>query len=237
MLNNLPPVIKNLVLINLLVFVLLNIPRFTQRPLPLGMESWFFLEKSDLIYPRAEAEVEGKVRYLVGNASDGYSAIPSGPEDFKPAQIVGHFFAHHELFHFIFNMMALISLGTGLEYVLTSRKFLEFYLFCGVLGGIFIAFLDPSPNPVLGASGAISGVIVSFAVYFPNEKLGFFFLPPVKSGYIALGVGVLSLIFVIRSYFGYSSGFISHFGHLAGMVSALIYFGLYKLKNQFLRKL
>jgi len=216
MLNNLPPVIKNLVLINLLVFVLLNIPRFTQRPLPLGMESWFFLEKSDLIYPRAD---------------------PSGPEDFKPAQIVGHFFAHHKLFHFIFNMMALISLGTRLEYVLTSRKFLEFYLFCGVLGGIFIAFLDPSPNPVLGASGAISGVIVSFAVYFPNEKLSFFFLPPVKSGYIALGVGVLSLIFVIRSYFGYSSGFISHFGHLAGMVSALIYFGLYKLKNQFLRKL
>jgi membrane associated rhomboid family serine protease len=144
-------------------------------------------------------------------------------------QIVTHFFSHTEIFHIVFNMMALISLGSGVEYVLGSKRFLEFYLFCGVLGGILITLFDPSPSPVLGASGAIFGVIVAFAVFFPREGLSIFFLPPIEARWVAIGIGVVSLGLVITGM----GGSISHFGHLAGMIAALVYFGFFKLRSMF----
>jgi len=204
MFNNLPPVIKNLVIINGIIFLFLFWISSQANMLPLLQ--YFLLFKSDILIERI-----------------------GGGEMFMPLQIITHFFSHKDLFHIAFNMLALVSLGTHVEHVFGSRRFLEFYLFCGIIGGIFITVLDPSPNPVLGASGAISGVIVAFAIFFPKEKLSVFFMPPVESKWVAIGIGVISLLFVLFS----SSGSISHFGHLSGMLAALIYFGFYRLRSRF----
>lgn len=201
MLENLPPVIKNLVIINGIIFIFLF--WVSSQPNMISLMEYFLLFKSDILISRG-----------------GYSGL------FQPLQIVTHFFSHQGIFHIAFNMMALVSLGTGVEYVFGSRRFLEFYLFCGVVGGLIIAFFDPSPSPVLGASGAISGVIVAFAFFFPNEKLSVFFLPPIESRWVAIAIGVISLLLVVFQV----GGQISHFGHLAGMIAALMYFGIYKLK-------
>jgi membrane associated rhomboid family serine protease len=201
MLENLPPVVKNLVIINGIIFIFLF--WVSSQPNMISLMEYFLLFKSDVLIGRG-----------------GYSGL------FQPLQIVTHFFSHQGIFHIAFNMMALVSLGTGVEYVFGSRRFLEFYLFCGVVGGLIIAFFDPSPSPVLGASGAISGVIVAFAFFFPHEKLSVFFLPPIESRWVAIAIGVISLLLVVFQV----GGQISHFGHLAGMIAALMYFGIYKLK-------
>lgn len=207
MFQSLPPVVKNLVIINAIVFVFLFWASSQAEFAPVILN--FMLCKSDFLIARPMI--------------DGFYAYG----EFKPLQIVTHFFSHKEIFHILFNMMALASLGSGVELVMGSKRFLEFYLFCGVVGGIFIAFLDPSNNPVLGASGAISGVIVAFAILFPRERLSVFFLPPIEARWVALAIGGLSFIFVVVG----GGGFISHFGHLAGMVAALIYFGFFKLRS------
>jgi membrane associated rhomboid family serine protease len=197
----LTPIVRNIIIANVAVFFILNIV----INLNVGegvirfFSDYFLLFKSDAIMARD------------GNA-------------FHPVQLVTHFFSHIQLWHIAFNMFALASLGPAVEMVWGSKRFLTFYLFTGTVGGLMIAFLDPSPNPVLGASGAISGVVAAFAVNFPRTKLSLFFLPGIEARYLAIGIGVLSAVLVFARYREVDTGSISHFGHLAGMVAAVIYF-------------
>ena len=141
---------------------------------------------------------------------------------FKPLQLVTHFFAHIGFLHILFNMLALFSIGTPVELVMGSRRFLQYYLICGVLGGLLIATLDPSPNPVLGASGAVAGTAVAFALFFPQNELLIFPIPfPIKAWKLVLGYGVFSFVMVVINPV---AGGISHFAHLSGMLVAVGYF-------------
>lgn len=211
MFRNITIVVKNLAIINLIVFLVLNLAMIK------GYEQilhFFLLFKSNAIIDH------------------GNSGLFGSGDLFQPYQIVTHFFSHIEIWHIAFNMLALISIGSWVERIMGSRRFLEFYLFCGVVGGTMIAFLDPTVGPVLGASGAISGVLLAFALAFPNERLLIFFIP-MKAKYMVGGIAAISLIFVVQSYFTIeNSGGVSHFGHLAGMVAAAIYFGFLKLRRK-----
>jgi len=198
MFNNLTPVVKNLVIINVLVYASLWLLK-----LPDDISVYFMLFKSDAIIPRP-----------LGSASF-----------FRPAQVVTYFFNHGGIFHILFNMLALTSIGSIIERVFGPEKFLKFYLFCGIFGGILVTLFDPSESPVVGASGAILGVLVAFAVHFPQEKLMVFPFPPVASRILVVIVGALSAGLVLAQVAGYNvGGGISHFGHLAGIASALVYF-------------
>ena len=143
--------------------------------------------------------------------------------DFLPVQIVTHFFNHGGIFHIAINMFVLYNLGSPVESTFGSKRFLAFYLFCGVVGGVLTAFLDPSPIPVVGASGAISGVAVAFAMLNPKMKMVFLLIPfPIDAWKLILGFFVVSLGLVIYDYirpYDGSVGGISHFGHLSGMVA------------------
>jgi membrane associated rhomboid family serine protease len=198
----LTPAVKNLLIINVVVFIIL------QLPLGQMLYSYFLLNKTGLIF-----------------------SLPEGLDGlFQPVQLVTYFFNHADIFHILFNLMALGSIGPMVEYQLGSMRFLKFYLFTGLFGGILIALLDPTPNPVLGASVAVFGVLVAFAMIYPRNKLGMFFLPIfIEARYLVAGLGVLSLVFVIQDFTGGSGGGnISHFGHLAGMVAAILFFFLEK---------
>jgi membrane associated rhomboid family serine protease len=206
---NITPVVLNLIIINVLVFITYHI--LVPDPADMGkleIRQWFDLFKSDLIIPR--------------------------PFDlFKPLQIVTHFFSHYEIWHIFLNMFALVSFGSPLETVMGSKRFLIAYLVIGLGAGTLAAFLDPSYFPVIGASGALFGMMVLFAFYFPHTKLGLFLLPfqfNVKKFMIGAFVISAALI-IIEVTTGNEMGRISHFGHAAGMLMGFAYLHIGKLRK------
>ena len=143
---------------------------------------------------------------------------------FKPYQIVSHMFMHADLGHLAFNMLTLFFLGTWVERVWGMRRFLFFYLFAGLGAALtHLIFMYYEVNylgatsainiPVLGASGAVYGVLVAFAVLFPNHRLMLLFPPiPIKAKYLALGLIAIDLFSGLSN----TGSNIAHFAHLGG---------------------
>lgn len=197
------PVVKNLIIVNVVVFLLLFIP-YTS-----WMQYFFILGKSNALGFR----------------------VPGTFFPFEPYQIVTSFFAHTAIFHLLFNMFALYSIGTPVEMALGARRFLKFYLFCGVVAALVLAFLDPQDNPVLGASTAISGILAAYGIMFPHSRLSFFFLPPIEAKAVFIGAAVISAVLALLQVAGegvVEMSNISHFGHLAGMLAGVLFFYLEK---------
>lgn len=224
----LTPIVKNIIIINVLVFLIhplisremLQGTLNEQYDLIQFFGKWFALWKLDLIVPNNYAS-----DYIP------YVAFVNG--EFQPIQIITHFFTHGGVVHIAFNMLMFASLGPIVEMVMGSKRFLEFYLFCGIVGGILVTLFDPSPIPVVGASGALFGVLVAFALYFPREKLSFFFIGAFEAKKFVIGVVVISAALVIADVVAAGSGLsvsggISHFGHLAGAAAGYLYFKVRK---------
>ncbi|MBQ0721920.1 MAG: rhomboid family intramembrane serine protease [Gammaproteobacteria bacterium] len=139
-------------------------------------------------------------------------------------QLVTHMFLHGSVTHLLFNMLALWSFGRVLERVWGNQRFLTFFLVCGVGAAIISMLVDtvvfgtPFNGYMVGASGAIYGVLVAFALLFPDFKVILIFLPvPIAAKYF---VPVLLLIdltagFTGFSIFGYN---IAHFAHVGGAI-------------------
>lgn len=138
---------------------------------------------------------------------------------FSPYQLVTHMFAHGGFMHILFNMYALWIFGSTLERVWGPKKFLIFYLVCGLAAGIAQMFLS-SGAPAIGASGAVMGLLGAFAYTFPNTE--FFIIPfpfPIKAKYMAAIYAAIDLFGGFRP--GGGDG-IAHFAHLGGLVMGLI---------------
>ncbi|MEO1417499.1 MAG: rhomboid family intramembrane serine protease [Bacteroidota bacterium] len=193
-------IVKKLLIVNIAVFVLQMLGIITQSI----FEDYFLLFKLDVL------NLHGQIL----------------SHRFQPVQIVGHFFAHGGVMHIAFNMLALVFFGPQLEQLMGNKRFLAFYLFCGVVGGILVTLFDPSFNPVLGASGALSGVLVATAFYFPNMRIGILFLPfSFKAKDFAIGAAAISAGLVVAQVLGIIEDMsISHFGHLMGMVAAVLFY-------------
>ena len=136
---------------------------------------------------------------------------------FKPYQLVTHMFAHGGWMHILFNMYALWIFGSVLERMWGPKKFLIFYLVCGLAAGLTQMFFVTNA-PAIGASGAIMGLLAAFAYTFPNTE--FFIIPfpfPIKAKYMAA-------IFAAYDLFGGFAGGdnVAHFAHLGGLVMGLI---------------
>lgn len=208
-----PPAVLNLLILNALMFLAIRLLQPSDTVFTLHKPNWLGQHETVL--------VDGYERYVMEQRGDTKVYSSLSPSDFRPLQLITHFFAHYSILHFLGNMLALFSIGTAVELAMGSRRFIEFYLFCGLAAGLAIALLDPSPNPVLGASGAISGVLVGMALYYPQREmilLPIFF--PIQARWIAAGFFTFSLVMVAIG----SQGMVSHFGHLSGMVAALLYF-------------
>ncbi len=142
----------------------------------------------------------------------------------QPWRLIGYQFLHsrHSIGHIAFNMLALYFLGPTLERYWGSKRFLKFYLFCGAAGGVFYTMLvaiGALPGGVLiGASGAILGMLAACAILFPQFVV-FIFLFPVPIRVAA----VVFTIFYIFSIFtqGYNAG--GNAAHLAGMAAGAFY--------------
>ncbi|WP_035667799.1 rhomboid family intramembrane serine protease [Flavobacterium sp. 83] len=206
--------------------------------------------------------------------------FPENP-NFQVWQPISHMFMHGGFMHIFFNMFALYSFGSALESIWGSKKFLFFYISCGlgaallhtginyyyyqdgmntlmgqgfskmeilaVLNGKgndqivpilnspgFQNFVSAYFGTVVGASGAIYGVIVAFAFMFPNAELALMFIPvPIKAKYFVPGLVLVDLYLGVsgKSIFGGGGG-IAHFAHVGGALFGFLIMWYWK-KNQF----
>lgn len=138
---------------------------------------------------------------------------------FHSYQYITYMFLHGGFGHLFFNMFALWMFGRTLEYELGSRRFIIYYLVCGVgaaLIQMLVAWLTGELDIVLiGASGAVMGVLLAFGVMHPNEVLIMFPIPvPVKAKWFVIGYAALELFYGAT---GRAAG-IAHFAHVGGML-------------------
>lgn len=222
--DSFPPIVKNLLIINVLVFV---------AQITLG--SQFQITERISLYPIMPQQLQ---EFLVN------SNIFESHEKFYPYQIATHMFAHSpsSFFHILFNMFALWMFGKVLENVWGGRRFLLFYLLCGLGAAachlimqyfrceqLLQAVYNNDPNvanmigaaaPALGASGAIMGIFVAFAYLFPNTEMFIMFIPiPVKAKWAVLGLAAIDLFGGVANFQGDN---IAHFAHLGGAITGFI---------------
>ncbi len=152
---------------------------------------------------------------------------------FQPYQIISHMFLHGGFGHIFFNMFALFMFGRVLESVLGGKKFFLLYFLSGIGAAalqLFIYYLQDAPAIMIGASGAVFGILIAFAMMFPNVELMIIFLPiPIKAKYLIPIYAVLELFFGIANFSGDN---IAHFAHLGGAVVGFILIKIWK-RNQF----
>ncbi len=136
-------------------------------------------------------------------------------------QVFTYQFLHGGFFHIFFNMFVLWMFGTEVEMALGSKRFLRFYLLCGTGAGLITAIVFFNvPMLVIGASGAILGVLVAFAIMFPNRVVYVYFLLPIKVKYLVMIMIGLDLLASISS--GAGSG-VAHLTHLSGALIGFLY--------------
>jgi len=119
--------------------------------------------------------------------------------------------------HILMNMLTLWMFGTALESVWGTRRFLQYYFFCGVGAGICVVILNAMFGSMnvrtIGASGAIYGLLLAFGILFPRSIIYFFGLFPIEARWYVLIMGAV----VFLSALGDTGGSVSHFAHLGGM--------------------
>jgi len=141
-------------------------------------------------------------------------------KNFHIWQVVTYMFLHGGFWHILFNMYALWLFGSDLEATWGEREFLKYYFITGIGAGLLTVISSPnSLIPTIGASGAIYGILVAYAMLFPNRILYINFFFPIKAKYLVLIFGVLELF----SSFNYTSDGVAHFAHLGGMIIGFLY--------------
>jgi membrane associated rhomboid family serine protease len=197
-----PPVIKWLLIINTAVFLLYSfLGSFTMDGVPLRLAFDFYL-----------------------------GLMPLG-HGFYLWQLITYQFMHANFLHLLFNMVfGLWMFGMEVENTWGSKKFLTFYLLCGVAAGIsqliLAPIIEPSQTlgPTVGASGAVFGVLIAFGMMFPDRYIYIYFLLPIKAKYfvmILIALGVLSV--------GGNDN-VANLAHLGGALAGYLYM-LYDIRG------
>lgn len=186
-----PPVIKNLLLLNVLLFV-------AQLTFEAALIRWFAL------WPIGAPD---QIQFSYGIRQVG---------DFYLWQLITYSFLHGGLGHLFFNMFALWMFGQQIENSWGSKRFTIFYFVCVVGAGLTQLIVQLGGYvPTLGASGGVFGVLLAFGMMFPDARIMLLIPPiPIKAKYFVIGYGLLELYSGVTST---QSG-VAHFAHLGGMV-------------------
>jgi membrane associated rhomboid family serine protease len=152
-----------------------------------------------------------------------YSALALDPARFPAAwwTIVTYMFVHAWLAHLAFNMFTLWMFGPRLEQEWGTRSFVQFYLWCGI-GGAIAHLVFARHSSVIGASGAISGVLVAYALRWPDEEVYLFGVIPMKSRWLVAALLGMNIIFALSP-----SSRIDWTAHVGGMAFGWIFLKLY----------
>lgn len=195
----LTPVVRNLIMINVLVFVASFLAGKLTPLVDIGGCFGPFSHPVDII-----------TAYL-SLYGDTHS------DCFRPYQLFTYMFMHGGISHIFFNMLTLAFMGPILESYWGVKRFTIFYLITGVGAGIFNIFVSQvlhigSFGVMVGASGAIYGLLTAFGMLFPNMEIQLLIPPiPIKAKYLVLLLGGLSFMMD-------PSGNTAHFAHLGGVI-------------------
>jgi membrane associated rhomboid family serine protease len=135
-------------------------------------------------------------------------------------QLITYMFLHGGFWHILMNMFVLWMFGSDLERDWGSREFLKYYFLCGIGAGVFNVIFQPnSLIPIVGASGAIYGLLVAFAIMYPNRTVYLYFLFPVKVKYLVIFLAALEFFLSMTN----SQSTVAHFAHMGGMLIGFLY--------------
>ena len=173
---------------------------------------------------------------------------------FYPFQLLTYMFMHGNFTHLFFNMFALWMFGNTLENIWGSKRFLMYYILCGLGAGLIqegVQYLEyitrlsqyQSVNvggtiipmsqylnlmTTVGASGAIYGLLLAFGMMFPNSMIYLYFAIPIKAKWFVIGYAVIELLSGVFS----SGDQVAHFAHLGGMLVGLIIILIWRKKGR-----
>lgn len=218
--NNLPPITKNLLIINVLCYFGMIVARRYGIDLDSMLGLHFFLAS-----------------------------------DFKLYQFITYMFMHANLEHIFFNMFAVWMFGRTLEQVMGPKRFLTYYMVCGIGAGIVQELVQyalyatelvrydsvdigtgiiPMAEYLnmmrtVGASGAVYGILLAFGMMFPNSQMYVFPIPfPIKAKFFVIGYAVIELLLGLSR----PGDGIAHFAHLGGMVFGLLLIMYWRKKSK-----
>lgn len=217
---NMPPVTKNIIIINVLFFLAMYVTPRYGIDLTQTMGLHFFMAS-----------------------------------DFKIYQLLTYMFMHGNFAHILFNMFAVWMFGRIVETAWGSRRFLIYYLICGIGAGLFqeiVQYIDYVASGMqaydnvdigtavipmdtylnmlttVGASGAVYGILLAFGLSYPEERLFIIPIPiPIKAKYFVIGYAVIELL---SGLYGSNDG-VAHFAHLGGMVVGFMLILYWTKKN------
>ncbi len=217
---NMPPVTKNIIIINVLFFLAMYVTPRYGIDLTQTMGLHFFMAS-----------------------------------DFKIYQLLTYMFMHGNFAHILFNMFAVWMFGRIVETAWGSRRFLIYYLICGIGAGLFqeiVQYIDYVASGMqaydsvdigtavipmdtylnmlttVGASGAVYGILLAFGLSYPEERLFIIPIPiPIKAKYFVIGYAVIELL---SGLYGSNDG-VAHFAHLGGMVVGFLLILYWTKKN------
>jgi len=153
-------------------------------------------------------------------------------------QLFTYIFLHGNIPHILFNLLALWMFGGELENLWGSRRFLFYFFFCGIGAGIITVLctiiLTPQYQlvPIIGASGAIYGILLAFGWLFPNRPIYIYFLFPIPAKYFVAIFGFLEFIYFSRG----GGGGISHITHLGGLLFGFVYMAYPTIRQKLRRE-
>lgn len=176
---------------------------------------------------------------------------------FKPHQLVTHMFMHGSFTHLLFNMFALWMFGSILENLWGSKRFLIFYMLCGLgaallhLGTLYMEMREVmevfrqlpaarqesllyDPNfkvntPTVGASGAVFGCLAAFGYLFPNSLIYLYFFIPIKAKWFVIFYAALELWLGVSNSAGDN---VAHWAHLGGALVGFLLVFYWNKKNR-----
>ena len=191
--------------------------------------SWQATETAEQDYPRMTRVVQVVIAINVAIAFLGATIVQSseleslfafraGPLSESWWSAFTYMFLHAGLWHLAMNMYSLWLFGPRLEHVWGSRSFALFYLWCGLGGAVFHALFGGLASMV-GASAAIFGVMLAYAMHWPKDEIYFFGVVPMRVATLVLMLGLVNL------FMGYAAGAggVAYFAHLGGFAFAFLY--------------
>lgn len=143
----------------------------------------------------------------------------------RPWTILTYMFLHGGMGHLFFNMIALFFFGPRLEDRLGSAHFIRMYLVCGIMGAVLSLVFSPYAS-IIGASGAVYGVMLGFAWFWPRDQIFIWGVFPVEARWLILFMTVMTLVGGARG-----GGMVAHFAHLGGFVGGFAYLKLMQSRS------
>ena len=140
--------------------------------------------------------------------------------EYKIWQTFTYLFVHGGLLHILFNMFVLWMFGKDLEIEWGKNNFLLFYFICGIGSGVMTVLINMNSFiPIVGASGAIYGLLVAYGYTYPNRIIYLYGLFPLRVKYLVVSLGIIAFFASLST----SSSNISHITHLSGMLIGISY--------------